>query len=504
MPDEFEAVSSPHIRGEETIDSIMWDVVLALLPVMIASVVFFGAAALLALLASTFAAFFCEAAVLKENRGGVRRFFGDGSAAVTGVLLGLSLPPIAGRTEYLWIPVLGSAVAILVGKHFFGGLGWNPFNPALVGRAVLTISFPELMANLWTVPGIDGFTSATPLRTGGGYTLLQKFIGNIPGCLGETSALAILLGGAYLMRKRHIDWRIPGGFLGTMAAVAALHTAGVRGIDAAFWGAAWREILFQWFSGAALLGAFFFATCYTTSPATPRGRLVYGAGCGLLVALVRYYGRLPEGVYVVLLLMNALTPLIDKYTVPTTFGGGDRTMNEKIGSITALLVAILLSAAALTGANTLVKRLAAGPASERAQIHLEELVAPFNRVIGGDGFLRSATEKGEYLKVFKGGELIGYIVQVSSEGYGYDDIVMLVGADTALAVTGVAVLEHDETRGVGDRAFAEDVLARFRGRSLAAGIDFDGVSGATRSSAGVRSGVEKALAMLAEVVRKGE
>lgn len=179
-------------------------------------------------------------------------------------------------------------------------------------------------------------------------------------------------------------------------------------------------------------------------------------------------------------------------------------MNEKIGSITALLVAILLSAAALTGANALVKRLAAGPAPERAQIHLEELVAPFNRVIGGDGFLRSATEKGEYLKVFKGGELVGYIVQVSSEGYGYDDIVMLVGADTALAVTGVAVLEHDETRGVGDRAFAEDVLARFRGRSLAAGIDFDGVSGATRSSTGVRSGVEKALAMLAEVVRKGE
>lgn len=500
----FEVISSPHIRGEQTIDRIMWDVVVALIPVMSASVYFFGVAALRVLLVSTFTALFCEATVLKENRGGVRRFFGDGSAAVTGVLLGLSLPPVAGRTEYLWIPLLGSAVAILVGKHFFGGLGWNPFNPALVGRAFLTISFPEIMGALWTVPGLDGFTAATPLQGGEGYSLLQIFIGDIPGCLGETSALAILIGGAYLMVKRHIGWRIPGGFLGTMAVVAALHTAGVRGVDTSFWATASREVLFQLFSGAALLGAFFFATCYVTSPTTPRGRLVYGIGCGLLVALVRYYGRLPEGVYVVLLLMNGLTPLIDKYTVPRPFGGGDRKMNEKIGSITTLLVAILLSAAALTGANALLKHLTSRSEAERAQVRLEELVAPFNRVIGGDGFTRVTTERAEYLKVFKSGQHVGFIVQVASEGYGYDRIVMLVGVDSDFAVTGVAILEHDETRGVGDRAFAEDVLGRFRGQSLSGGIDFDGVTGATLSSTGLRSGVEKALELLAEAEGKGE
>jgi len=271
---------------------------------------------------STLSALIFEAAVLKKNRTSLRNFLGDGSAATTGMLLGLSLPPVIGtEAGYLWVSVLGSAVAILIGKHLFGGLGRNPFNPALVGRAFLVIAYPDIMASLWIVPGIDGITGATPLRMEmQQYSLLQMFLGDIPGSLGETSALAILLGGAYLLAKKHIDWRIPGGFLGAMALVAVLHTAGYRGVNADLAQNAAREVLFQWFTGTAFLAAFFFATCYVTSPTTPNGRLYYGIGCGLLIILIRYYGRLPEGAFFAILLMNALTPLIDRCTVPRTFG----------------------------------------------------------------------------------------------------------------------------------------------------------------------------------------
>lgn len=324
MNDKYVVGPSPHIRSPRTVNYIMWDVVVALVPVMIASIIFYGMASVYILLLSTFTALFCEAIVLHKSIS-IRKFLGDGSAAVTGILLGLSLPPFIWFEvrSYWWAPILGSAVAILIGKHVFGGLGKNPFNPALVGRAFLTVSFPVLMAGSWIEPtrGVDAITSATALAPGGmDFTLTQMFIGNIPGSLGETSALAIIIGGIYLLYKGHIDWRITGGFLGSMAVVSVLHVALTQGLSLQFFQAAGYEVLFQWFAGTALLGAVYMATCYVTSPTTKKGRLWYGMGCGLILILIRYYGQLPEGLTYAILFMNALTPIIDRYTLPRTFG----------------------------------------------------------------------------------------------------------------------------------------------------------------------------------------
>ena len=320
---------SPHIRSPRNIDYIMWDVVVALIPVMLASVIFYGFKGANLLILCTLSALFFEWIVLHRTFK-IRDFLGDGSAAVTGVLLGLSLPPVMGTIglyKFSWnllLPILGSAVAILIAKHVFGGLGKNPFNPALVGRAFLVTSFPVLMAGSWITTGVDAVSSATPLAPGvTDFTLTQMFIGNIPGSLGETSALAILIGGIYLLVKGHIDWRIPGGFLGAMAVMSVFHTGITVGFAdgvVGFLQAAGTEVLFQWFAGTAMLAAFFMATCYVTSPTTKKGRLYYGIGCGLVLILIRYYAQLPEGVMFAILFMNALTPIFDRFTVPRTFG----------------------------------------------------------------------------------------------------------------------------------------------------------------------------------------
>ncbi|SES65602.1 RnfABCDGE type electron transport complex subunit D [Anaerobranca gottschalkii] len=321
MKDKFVVGPSPHIRSPRDINYIMWDVVVALIPVMLASIIFYGMAAVYILFVSTFTALFFEAIVLHKKIS-IRKFFGDGSAAITGILLGLSLPPVIGRElEYLWLAALGSAVAILIGKHVFGGLGKNPFNPALVGRAFLVASFSEVMAAKWITPGVDAVTAATALAPGApDYSLFDMFIGNIPGSLGETSALAILIGGFYLLAKGHIDWRIPGGFLGAMGVYSIFYVAISQGFTPNFIQLAVNEVLFQWFSGTALLAAIYMATCYVTSPTTKKGRLYYGIGCGLILILIRYHGQLPEGATFAILFMNALTPLLDKYTIPQTFG----------------------------------------------------------------------------------------------------------------------------------------------------------------------------------------
>ncbi|QNO13631.1 RnfABCDGE type electron transport complex subunit D [Alkalicella caledoniensis] len=320
MNNNFVVGPSPHIKSPRTIDYIMWDVVVALIPAMIAATIFYGMAAFYILFASTFAALFFEWVVLHRTFK-VRDFLGDGSAAVTGVLLGLSLPPALVQDGYLWLAVLGSGVAILIAKHVFGGLGKNPFNPALVGRAFLVASFPVMMTGRWITTGVDAVTSATALAPGQvDFTLRQLFVGNVPGSLGETSALAIIIGGIYLLAKGHIDWRIPGGFLGAMAVMSVFHVGITQGINADFLQAAGHEVLFQWFSGTALLAAVYMATCYVTSPTTKKGRLYYGIGCGLVLILIRYYAQLPEGATYAILFMNALTPIFDRFTVPRTFG----------------------------------------------------------------------------------------------------------------------------------------------------------------------------------------
>lgn len=315
MSTKFRVGPSPHVLGDKSVSSIMWDVVIALVPVSIAAIYYFGISALIVLAVATVSAMVFEALILmistKEFK--LSYFFSDGSSAVTGLLIGLILPPSAP----LWLVILASAVAIFLAKHAFGGIGNNIFNPALVARAVVFISWPVLMTR-WHLPqGLDNFfvrlgadvtTGATPLGAAEA-PLADMFMGNIGGSLGETSALAILIGAVYLLLKGHIDWRIPGGYVGT-AALFALVTNQFS----------LHEMTFHLLAGGLLFAAVFMATDMVTSPTSKRGRLFFGVGCGLITMFVRQVASAPEGVTYAILFMNALVPLIDRYTVPRTFG----------------------------------------------------------------------------------------------------------------------------------------------------------------------------------------
>jgi electron transport complex protein RnfD len=303
--------SSPHLKSPVSVPTAMRDVIIALIPAVIASLYFFRLQAALIIITSVVSAIVIEYVCLRlMNR---ERTVNDYSAAVTGLLLALTLPP----TLPLWMVVIGAAVAIIIAKQFFGGLGSNVFNPALIGRAFLTASFPAAMTN-WVTP-LDAVSTATPLGIlkGAGQAILSwdMFIGNIGGSLGETSALALLIGGIYLIYKRHIDWRIPGGYIGTVFVIAsAIGLATGRGIGFG---------LFNVLAGGLFLGAFYMATDWVTSPITKKGRLIFGVGCGLLTLLIRFQGGYPEGVCYSILLMNILTPLIDRSTKARVFGGGE-------------------------------------------------------------------------------------------------------------------------------------------------------------------------------------
>ena len=289
---------NPHIKDSTSVEEIMWTVVYALIPAVIAATYFFGFRVLLIVAVSIIGAVVTEYSFLKiRNKDLV---INDGSAVLTGLLLALTLPP----SIPLWTAFLGSVVAIGLGKQVFGGLGHNPFNPALIGRAFLTASYPVLMTT-WV---IDGTSTATPLSrisNGEALRIWNLFIGNTGGSLGETSALALLLGAAYLIYKGYINWRIPTSMISTVIVVTFLSGA---------------NPIAHVFAGSLILGAFFMATDMVTSPVTKKARWVFGIGAGLLVALIRLWGGYPEGVMYSILLMNTTVPLLDRYLKPRTLG----------------------------------------------------------------------------------------------------------------------------------------------------------------------------------------
>lgn len=298
--------SSPHLKTPESVQSVMIDVLLALSPAAIAGVVFFGWTALFTMVLCMVVALVTEAVILRQ-----KNIFGDGSAAVTGLLLAMTLPP----APPWWLPAIGAVVAIVIGKQVFGGIGNNIFNPALVARAVLVVSWAGHMTG-WLSP-IDLASAATPLplaATGVSTSLLDLFIGSVPGCIGETSALALLVGAAWLFYKGHICWRIPGGFISMVFLMGMFFGGGATLAAMVSTG------LFHLLAGGVMLGALFMATDMVTSPVTPRGKLIFGIGCGLITMLIRLFGVYPEGVTFAILLMNALTPLLDNMTLPRKFG----------------------------------------------------------------------------------------------------------------------------------------------------------------------------------------
>ncbi len=305
--------SSPHINSEETVEKIMRDVVIALIPAGIAGVYFFGGRAISIIAVSVIFAVITEWAMQKLYKRAIT--IDDWSAVVTGILVAYNMPP----TVPLWIPALGSVIAIGLIKQVFGGLGHNFMNPALGARAILLACWPVHMTT-WVAPGADALSTATPLEllkdgvTAELPTLWDAFIGNKGGCIGETSCLALIIGAVYLLYKGIINWRIPFTYLGTVALFTWIF-----GGDGLFTGAG----IYNLFVGGLMLGAFYMATDYATSPVTPKGQIIMGIGCGIITSIIRIYGGYPGGVTYAILMMNVATPLIDKYTIPSIYGEVD-------------------------------------------------------------------------------------------------------------------------------------------------------------------------------------
>ncbi len=349
----FVLSSSPHIHTEESVPRIMYTVTLTLLPATLGAAWIFGLRALLLVLIGMAAAVLTEALLQRLFK--LPATISDGSALLTGLLVSFNLPP----GVPWWIPVIGSLFAIGVGKLPFGGLGYNPLNPALLGRAFLLASWPLHMTKDWLPPfwwrqaghsfttwkvvpasfQVDGVSFATPLELSKtamrtvanpegvpgelvasamatlqqlGDRLLDLLVGTVGGCIGETSAVLLLLGAAYLLYKNYIDWRTPISYIAVVA-IGGWMFGGVGGL---FRG----DPLFHIFAGGLILGAFFMATDMVTTPITRRGKLYFGIGCGVLTVLIRLIGGYPEGVSYSILLMNLTTPLIDRWTVPRRFG----------------------------------------------------------------------------------------------------------------------------------------------------------------------------------------
>lgn len=304
---------TPHVRSKESIQSIMRDVVIALIPASVMGIYYFGIKALMLIAVSIVSSLVFEWGYEKILKKPIT--VSDFSAVLTGLLLALNLP----ATASWWVPVVGSFVAIVLGKQFYGGLGQNFINPALIGRAFLVAAYPTQTTGAAFATGrmvVDASTYATPLaelKAGtalvNGDAIKNALIGNVGGCIGETCAIALLIGGVYLIVKHIISWRIPVIYI----AVVFILTTIMRG-NGVIGG------VYEIFVGGLMLGAFFMATDYVTSPISAKGQVIFAVGCGLLTSFIRVYGGYPEGVSYSILIMNLAVPLIDRYTRPRIFG----------------------------------------------------------------------------------------------------------------------------------------------------------------------------------------
>ncbi len=309
--------STPHIRSEDTIQKIMLEVIIALVPAGLAAAYFFGLRAITVILISVISCVLFEKLYQKIVKQPDTTY--DLSAVVTGVLLAYNLP----ASVPFWVPIIGSLFAIMLVKMLFGGLGQNFMNPALSARAFLQNAFPKEMV-AWTEPVrslgfVDTVSTATPLNAlklnpdfvPKSTDYMNALIGNIGGCLGETCAILLLLGGIYLIVRKIISWRTPVSYIATFMVLVLIF-----GRDGLFTGFAFYEVLV----GGIMLGAFFMATDYSSSPITPKGQIIMGLGCGILTFVIRVFGGYPEGVCYSILLMNLAVPLIDRFTKPRVYG----------------------------------------------------------------------------------------------------------------------------------------------------------------------------------------
>ena len=314
----FVVSGTPHVRSKESIQSIMRDVIIALVPATAAGIYYFGLRALILIVAAIISAVFFEWLYEKISKKPVT--INDLSAVVTGLLLAMNLPASAP----VWVAIVGSAFAIIFAKQLFGGLGQNFINPALAGRAFLLASYPTEMTT-WVVPNglaADAATYATPLAQLKNGTLDaslgQLVLGQVGGTIGETCAIALIIGGIYLLYKHVISWKIPVIYIATVFILFAV--IGRHGM---------RMPLQEIFAGGVMLGGIFMATDYASSPVTPKGQVIFAVGAGLLTYLIRTFGGYPEGVSYSILIMNCCVPLIERFTEPTIFGALPKTKEAK-------------------------------------------------------------------------------------------------------------------------------------------------------------------------------
>ena len=314
----FVVSGTPHVRSKESIQSIMRDVIIALVPATAAGIYYFGLRALILIVAAIISAVFFEWLYEKITKKPVT--INDLSAVVTGLLLAMNLPASAP----VWVAIVGSAFAIIFAKQLFGGLGQNFINPALAGRAFLLASYPTEMTT-WVVPNglaADAATYATPLAQLKNGTLDaslgQLVLGQVGGTIGETCAIALIIGGIYLLYKHVISWKIPVIYIVTVFILFAV--IGRHGM---------RMPVQEIFAGGVMLGGIFMATDYASSPVTPKGQVIFAVGAGLLTYLIRTFGGYPEGVSYSILIMNCCVPLIERFTEPTIFGALPKTKEAK-------------------------------------------------------------------------------------------------------------------------------------------------------------------------------
>ena len=457
--------TGPFLRTPLTIKRIMLDVLIALLPATIAGVVFFGFPALVVIVLSTLTAILTEALFLRAPLT-IRGIFGDGSAAVTGLLVGLILPP----TTAWWIPVLGSFLAIALVKLAFGGIGYNIFNPALGARAILLLAFTSQLVK-FTAP-FDTITAATPLLASRSFSWALVW-GNVGGSIGETSVIAILLGGLYLLYKKHINWRIPLGYVGSAFVLALL------------WG------LDPWFTitaGGLLFAAVFMATDMVTSPVTPSGQLIFGIGCGVLTLVIRQHTPFPEGVTFAVLTMNALAPALESLTIPTIFGVGlsreTRYKGVAVG-VVVLLVVVGVFAALERTQPTVTPIISYGQ-------HL-----PIADLLGTTDYEVVEQAGTRYYLTRDEEENPQAVAFVAEQGGFNGPIRFLIVLDEQQQISAVQILEHREDPGLGELITRPAFLGQFEGldknSAFSLGTDIQAVSGATISSRAFTTGVRRAL-----------
>ena len=502
--------SSPHVRSSLTTHKIMYQVILAMMPVTILGVVNYGIKALAVIIAAVASAVASEALfnVLTKRP----QTIGDGSAAVTGLMLALILPP----ELPMYIPILGSAFAIIIVKCLFGGLGKNFMNPALAARCFLLISYGAIV----TVYKVDGVSTATPLAelaAGNSVDLMSVFWGSASGVIGS-SALGILIGAAMLFAFKIITYEIPVAILVSFNLFLGFFAE--QGFDPGFH-------MVHMLAGGVLFGAFFMATDYVTSPVTSKGQLVFGTIIGVLMGLFHVFGTAPDSGSYAIIIANMLVPLIDEYCVPVAYG--HRKVKEKTGfsipkpAIT-LCVITLIAGVALSGVYELTKeaieeqKLAAEAESYKAVCPGAETFASdeaMDTVVHGLGDAIYGTEFGKVHinKVIVGkntaGETVGYVIKVTTRD-GFDgDIVMSVGLDLNGVITGLEFTEINETAGMGMLCAEPDFKDQFVGDDVDGFVlnkaggstepeQIDSVSGASISSGAIVNAVNAALHFFAE------